>query len=366
MRVPFIDLEAEFEETGEQALAAVATLARRGSFVLGPAVERFEAAFAEVSGTAHCVGVSNGTDALKLTLDALGVGPGDEVVVPTNTFAATALAVHATGARPRFVDCDARTYLMDVDAALAAVGPRTKAFLPVHLYGRVVDVAPLVATGIPVVEDAAQAHGARHGDLRAGTGGVAGCFSFYPSKNLGAWGDAGAVVTSDAGLREKLVRLRNYGQSRKYYHDEPGTNARLDAVQAAVLEVKLRHLDAWNARRRVAAEAYAERLRPEIVRPEPEGVFHLYVVRVGNRDALRTALAEREIESGIHYPVPLHLQRCFADLGHREGEFPVAERAAREIVSLPMYPQIREDQLAWVARAVNELAVPTETVTERA
>jgi dTDP-4-amino-4,6-dideoxygalactose transaminase len=366
MRVPFVDLAAEFEEIGAEALAAVTDVARRGSFILGPVVERFETAFARASGAAHCVGISNGTDALALTLEAVGVGPGDEVVLPTNTFAATALAVRQTGARPRFVDCDPRTYLMDVDQALAAAGPRTRAFLPVHLYGRLLDVSRLVATGIPVVEDAAQAHGARQGELRAGTMGVAGCFSFYPSKNLGAWGDAGAVVTSDARVRDKLLRLRNYGQSQKYHHDEPGTNARLDALQAAVLEVKLGRLDLWNDLRRRAADGYARRLRPDVVRPDPEGIFHLYVIRVGNRDEVRDALGRHDIESGIHYPVPLHLQKCFADLGHRAGEFPAAERAAREILSLPMYPRIRDEQLDRVADAVNEVAVPSLTVTEPA
>lgn len=360
MKVRFVDLQAEHEETGAETLDAIREVIASGSFVLGPAVEDFETEFAAACGARHAIGVSSGSAALSLTLEAMGVGPGAEVVVPVNTFAATALAVTAVGARPVFADCDPRTQLLDPDCAARAISPRTRAIVPVHLTGRLVDLAPLERLGVPIVEDAAQAHGAARGGVRAGARGLAGCFSFYPSKNLGAYGDAGAVVTSDDALAARLRRLRNYGQGERYVHEVRGHNARLDALQAAVLRVKLRRLEAWNARRREAAAFYDRRLRAGIPRPDvgsgADGVFHLYVVRVGHRDALRGALAEAGIETGIHYPIPLHLQPCFRELGHRAGDFPHAERLAREILSLPLYPQIREDQLAHVVEHVNRLA----------
>lgn len=358
LRVPFVDLRAEYEEVRSEVDAAVSGIVERSQFILGPSVERFESAFAAYVGARHCAAVSSGTEALKLVLEALGVGDGDEVVLPAHTFAATAMAVWACRAVPRFVDCDARTHLLDLERAREAVGPRTRAIMPVHLYGSMADVQPLLDLGIPVVEDAAQAHGAARDGRRAGSIGRAGCFSFYPSKNLGAWGDAGAVVTSDAALHQRLLRLRNYGQSVKYHHDELGYNARMDGLQAAILLAKLAHLDGWNARRQLAAEFYSEHLRDDIPRPEAPGVFHLYVIQVRQRDRLREALGQAGIESGVHYPIPLHLQPCFSDLGHREGDFPRAERIARETLSLPMYPQIRDEQLAHVVEQVNRLAEP--------
>jgi dTDP-4-amino-4,6-dideoxygalactose transaminase len=356
MKVRFVDLRADYEEVGEEAQSALTSVVESGQFILGPAVERFEAAFAAACDARHCVGVSSGTEALKLSLEALGAGPGHEVILPVNTFAATALAVSALGARPRLVDCEEESHLLDPVAAERAITDRTRAILPVHLYGRMVDLAPLEELGVPIVEDAAQAHGAEVDGVRAGSRGAAGCFSFYPSKNLGAYGDAGAVVTSHEGLAEELRSLRQYGQSSKYQHERLGYNARLDSLQAAVLEVKLRHLDDGNRRRRAAAAFYSAGLKEGIGRPGPEGVFHLYVIRVHNRDQLQKELGEVGIETGIHYPIPLHLQPCFRDLGHAEGDFPVAERMAREILSLPIYPQIREDQLAYVVEQVNRLA----------
>jgi dTDP-4-amino-4,6-dideoxygalactose transaminase len=357
-RVPFVDLRAEYEEIRTELDDAVRGVVESSHFILGSPVERFETAFARYVGAPHCVGVSDGTEALKLTLEALGVGQGDEVVLPAHTFAASAMAVTACRAVPRFVDCDPRTHLLDVERTRAAVGPRTRAIMPVHLYGSMADVQPLLDLGLPVVEDAAQAHGAARNGHRAGSIGRAGCFSFYPSKNLGAWGDAGAVVTSDSALHQRLLQLRNYGQSVKYHHDELGYNARLDGLQAAILLAKLAHLDEWNARRRRAAAFYAEHLRGEIPRPAGTGVFHLYVIQVRQRDRLREALGQAGIETGVHYPIPLHLQPCFRDLGHREGDFPHSERIAHETLSLPMYPQIRDEQLAHVVEQVNRLAEP--------
>lgn len=356
MKVRLVDLPAEFAEVGAEAERAMRAVAETGSFVLGPAVERFESAFAAFCGARHCVGVASGTDALRLALEALGVGAGHEVVVPANTFAATALAVCDVGARPVFVDCEAGSPLLDLEAAARAVTARTRALVPVHLTGRMVDLAPLLALGIPVLEDAAQAHGAERDGARAGARGVAGCFSFYPAKNLGAYGDAGAVVTSDDAVAESVRALRNYGQSVRYVHAVRGHNARLDALQAAVLEVKLARLPEWNRRRRAAAAYYDAHLRDDLPRPPLDGVFHLYTIRVRQRDRLQKALLERGIETGVHYPVPLHLQACFRDLGHREGEFPRAERLARETLSLPMHPFLGEEALAHVVEHVNRLA----------
>jgi dTDP-4-amino-4,6-dideoxygalactose transaminase len=356
VKVPFVDLRAEYTEIGGEVRQALGAVIESAQFVLGPAVQSFEGAFAAACGADHCVGVSSGTDAIKLSLEALGVGPGDEVIVPANSFAASALAVSALGARPRLVDCEEESHLLDPAAADRALSDRTRAILPVHLYGRMVDLEPFERLGPPILEDAAQAHGAERAGFRAGSRGVAGCFSFYPSKNLGAYGDAGAVVTSDEGLAEELRRLRHYGQSTKYHHERRGYNARLDSLQAAVLEVKLRHLADWNRRRRAAAAYYDEHLREGIGRPVLDGVFHLYVIRVRNRDLLQKRLAEAGIETGVHYPIPLHLQGCFRDLGHAEGDFPVAERLSREILSLPMYPQIRPEQLDHVVERVNGLA----------
>jgi len=358
MKVPLIDLAAAHAELRDELEAAVRSVVDRSQFILGPAVEAFESSFAQYNGTAHCIGVSSGTEALKLVLEALGIGAGDEVIVPTNSFAATAMAVAAVGATPRFVDCREADALLDVDAALAAVGPRTKAIVPVYLYGRLLDLAPLGAANLPLIVDAAQAHGARINTTSAGNQGVAACFSFYPAKNLGAWGDAGAVVTSDAKLADQLRALRNYGQSARYLHDHLGYNARLDALQAAVLSVKLRSLDIWNGRRRTAAAFYDEHLRfgrpPQLA----GDVYHLYVVQVANRDELRERLAAEGIETGIHYPCPLHLQTCFAQLGYQPGDFPVAERQAAAILSLPLYPQITREAQQYVIEAFHRWGKP--------
>ena len=360
MRVPFVDLQLQHQHLSGEMNARVQEVVTRGDFVLGAAVERFETSFAEYLGVKHAIGVGTGLDAIELGLRAHGIGPGDEVITAANTFIATVLAIAAVGARPVLVDALPDTYNIDPVAVAAAVGPRTKAIVPVHLYGQPADMDGILAVArrhhLMVIEDAAQAHGARYRDRRAGGLGHAAAFSFYPSKNLGAWGDGGMVVTGDDDVAARLRLLRNYGQRVKYHHAVAGTNSRLDTVQAAVLGVKLPHLDGWNGARRRHAASYATllsgRVQTPVALPHVEHVYHVYVVETDRREALQKTLRERGIDSGIHYPVPIHLQEAFAHLGHRKGEFPVTEKAAARILSLPMYPELTEAQLAHVATAV--------------
>lgn len=364
-RVPFLDLAAHHAPIRAELDAAWARVVGQSAFILGEEVARFEANFAAFLGVPHAVGVASGLDALTLTLRALHVGPGDEVILPANTFIATALAVSANGARPILVDCDPATALMDLSAATAAVTSRTRALLPVHLYGRPCDAMALGTLarrhGLAVVEDACQAHGAALGDRRCGTFGEAAAFSFYPGKNLGAFGDSGLVATADESLATSLRRLRCNGEAAKYDHVVQGANSRLDALQAAVLGVKLRRLTEANAARAAAAARYDRDLgdAPGIVplpppAPDTTHVYHLYVVRVldGARDTLREHLAAAGIDTGIHYPVPIHLQPAYAELGYRRGDFPVAERLADDILSLPMYPELTPEQIERVVEAI--------------
>jgi dTDP-4-amino-4,6-dideoxygalactose transaminase len=332
----------------------------RGDFILGQAVRDFEAAFAGYCGAPRAVGVDNGTSALELILRALGIGPGDEVIVPALTFVATASAVEMVGARPVFVDVDPDTGLMDQEAALHRAGSKTKAIIPVHLWGqpaRVDSLAESARGKLHVIEDACQAHGARVGARRVGSIGIASAFSFYPAKNLGAFGDGGAVVTNDEGIATKVAMLRNYGEARKYEHMYLAYNRRLDTIQAAVLSVKLHHLDRWNAERRDAAQRYREALAGTTVRvlPEPasgEPVYHQFVVRSDRRDALAAHLKERGIETGVHYPFPLHLLPIFKSMGLAAGAFPAAEALAREVLSLPMFPGLTESEIDRVATSI--------------
>jgi len=362
VRIPLVDLGPQNREVAEEALAAIRKTIDRGDFVLGQAVEEFEEAFARYSGAGHCVGMGNGGDALELLLRALGVGAGDEVVLPVNTFVATALAVHRTGARPVLVDSDPLHHLVDPEMVEAKAGPRTRAIVAVHLYGQ---MAPMEALGrlaerhgLALVADAAQSQGARQAGKPLGAYGVGASTSFYPGKNLGAFGDGGAVVTDDAGLAERLRRGRNYGSDRKYHHPEIGFNSRLDTLQAVVLWAKLERLDAWNAARRRAAALYDDLLKelPHLALPATlpgnEHVWHLYVVRVPERDRVLRELNDAGIGASVHYPIPIHLQGAFAHLGHGPGDFPVAERVAEEILSLPIYPGITADQQEEVVRAL--------------
>ena len=360
MLVPFVDLHAQHAPLGDAIERAFRELLSRGDFIMGAAVERFETEYAAYIGTRHAFGVGNGLSAIELALRAFEVGPGDEVITPANTFIATVLAILAVGAKPVFVDMDAATYGIDASAVGAAVTSRTKAIVPVHLYGQPVDLDAVLAVAqrhnLLLIEDAAQAHGARYKGKRAGSFGHAAAFSFYPSKNLGALGDAGMITTSDDRAAARLRLLRNYGQRVKYYHAVVGTNSRLDTLQAAVLSIKLPHLDGWNAARRAHADAYAARLGGHVTTPaaaaDVEHIYHLYVIQTPEREALERRLKARQIQTGIHYPVPAHLQEACAPLGYRAGDFPVTEAAAPRLLSLPMFAELTEEQIDYVSDAV--------------
>jgi dTDP-4-amino-4,6-dideoxygalactose transaminase len=360
MPVPFVDLQAQHAPLREAIERTFRELLERGDFIIGAAVERFEAEYAAYIGTRHAIGVGTGLSAIELALRAFDVGPGDEVITPANTFIATVLAIMSVGATPVFVDMDEATYGIDAGAIGAAITARTKAIVPVHLYGQPVDLDAVVAVArrhhLVLIEDAAQAHGARYKGRRAGSVGDAAAFSFYPSKNLGALGDGGMITTNDDRAADKLRLLRNYGQRVKYYHAVAGTNSRLDTLQAAVLSIKLPYLDGWNAARRAHASAYTARLGAHVKTPiAPAGVehiYHLYVIQTPERDALEQRLKARQIQVGIHYPVPAHLQEACASLGYEAGDFPVTEAAASRILSLPMFAELTDAQIDYVADAV--------------
>jgi len=362
LKVPFLDLHSQIAPLRDEFDAAIRRVVDSCAFVLGEDVRAFEAEWAEYCGTRFAIGVDNGTSALHLVLRALEIGPGDDVIVPANSFIATAEAVSWAGARPVFADVDESTHLVTADTVAAALTPRTRAVMAVHLFGRTVDLDPLRqlldARGIHLIEDAAQAHGARYGGRRVGGFGIAAGWSFYPGKNLGAFGDGGAVTTNDERLYQTLLQLRDHGQVRKYDHQRVGTNARLDGIQAAVLRVKLRHLDAWNAARRRVAEQYATLLADSEFRaPAPprsgeDHVYHLYVVRHPQRSSVAQALQESGIGYGLHYPVPLHRTGAYASLGVAAGGFPNAERQAEEILSLPMYAELTATHIECVCDAL--------------
>jgi dTDP-3-amino-3,4,6-trideoxy-alpha-D-glucose transaminase len=361
--IPFNDLKPVHAALARELGAAAERVLASGWYILGPELEAFEAELAAYHGVPHAVGVANGTDAIELALRALGIGEGDEVITVAHTAVATVCAVERAGATPVLVDVDETTCTMDPAAAAAAVTPRTKAILPVHLYGHPAAMSALAGLaerhGLALVEDCAQCHGARVDGRIAGTIGHLGTFSFYPTKNLGAYGDGGAVITRDAGLAERLRRLRNYGQENRYHHAQRGQNSRLDEMQAALLRVKLPHLDEHNAIRRRLASEYSRRLTGVATpgcRAGAEPVFHLYVVRHRRRDLLLTALAERGIGTLIHYPVPVHLQEAYRDLGYPPGSLPLTEQAAREVLSLPLYVGLAPEAVDSVSQAVRDCA----------
>lgn len=368
MSVPFLDLRAAYQELRGEIDAAVARVLDSGWYIGGPEVARFEAAYADHCGAAHCVGAGNGLDALVLALRAMDVGPGDEVIVASNTFIATLLAVSMTGAAPVMVEPDPRTFNMDPARVEAAITPRTRVLLPTHLYGQPADLDPLLEIarrrGLRVLEDAAQAHGARYKGRRIGAHGDAVAWSFYPGKNLGAMGDAGAVTTDDADLAARVRLLGNYGSSEKYVHAARGVNSRLDPIQAAVLDVKLRRLDEWNARRAGVAAAYRDRLGglDAVALPHvpnwAEPSWHLHVVQVADRAGFQEAMASAGVQTLVHYPIPPHLQGAYADLRLPRGSFPIAERSAAEVVSLPIGPQLDARGVEAVADAVRAWAGP--------
>ncbi len=373
--VPFTRLDFSDGELLEELMGAVREVAERGAFTLGEPVETFEREFAAYCGTGFAVGVSSGTEALALALRALEIGPGDEVIVPTNSFIATAEAVSAVGATPKLVDVDPDSHLITAEIVAENLGPNVRCVIPVHLFGATVDLDPILEltheAGIHVIEDACQAHGAHYRGRRAGSIGVLGCFSFYPTKNLGGWGDGGAVVTDVPELAERLQLLRSHGERPRYDHRVVGTTARLDALQAAVLRRKLARLDDWNARRRAAGLGLREKLAgalgtsaggargielTELPFTEADHVYHLFVVRTDARDELREHLAACGVASAIHYPTPIHLTGAYADLGMEPGSLPVSERLAERMCSLPLFPSMTDAEIQQIADAVASFA----------
>jgi len=362
-KIPLVDLKAQYATIRPAVDAALQSVLDSTSFIMGPEVKCFEADFARFCGAGHCVGVASGTAALELVLRSLDVGPGHEVVTAAHTFIATAEAISAVGARPVFADIDDCTYNLDSDAVAAAMTPATRAIIPVHIYGHPAPMDALCALarrhGIPVVEDAAQAHGATWNGVHAGVLGDAACFSFYPGKNLGAYGDAGAVTTNDPAVAERVALLRNHGRRSKYLHEVKGYGERLDSLQAAVLAAKLPYLDDWTAARRRLAARYTSLLTgcdvvtPQVA-PRADPAWHLYVIRTARRDELLTWLDDQGIGAGVHYPVPLHLQPAYADLGYRRGDLPVTELVADTCLSLPLYPEMTEEQQDRVVGAVRK------------
>jgi dTDP-4-amino-4,6-dideoxygalactose transaminase len=363
MKVPYFDLPGQIRSIRPELDAAIARTLDSCAFCLGPEVSRFERDFAAYVGARHCVGFNSGTSALHVAMRLLDIGPGDEVVTTPFTFVATSWAIAYVGAKPVYVDIDERTMNLDPRLLERAVTPRTKAVMPVHLYGHPADLDPIMEIcgrrGLALVEDAAQAHGARYKGRPVGTFGLLSGFSFYPAKNLGACGEGGALVTDSAEHAKRAATLREHGTATRYYHDEVGYNYRMEGIQGAVLSVKLAHLPAWTAARRRIAHRYHELLArtPLILpveAPGAESVYHLYVVRHPRRDRLREHLQARGVGTALHYPLPLHLQKCFAGLGHKAGDFPVAERAAQGCLSLPIYPEMTDAQIEHVAAMIAE------------
>lgn len=359
MNIPFLDLQRQFAKHKKEFLSAVERVVDRQFFLLGEELSSFEKEFAEYLDVKYVVGVGSGTDGLILSLHALGLGKGDEVITPANSFIATTLAITQVGATPIFVDCDKDTYQLDIDQVKAKITPKTKAILPVHLYGAPCDIESLVKIAeehnLYLVEDAAQAVGATANGRKVGTFGNLGIFSFYPGKNLGAYGDGGAVATNDEKLYQKLLKLRNYGQSKKYYHDEFGLNSRLDEIQAAVLREKLKYLEEWNMKRREIAQEYTDALvgfKTQAILPGTVSNYHLFVIESEKRDELQQYLAENGIHTLIHYPIPIHLQKYYGYLGHTKGSFPIAERAAERLLSIPMYSELSPSEVKYIISSI--------------
>jgi dTDP-4-amino-4,6-dideoxygalactose transaminase len=368
--VTFLDLGAQYRTIAAEISEVIAKVIREADFILGRELRLLEEEFASFCEVQYAVGTDSGTSALELALRAYDIGSGDEVITAANSFIASALAVSHAGATPVLVDVDPRTYTIDVLAIEKAITPRTRAIIPVHLYGHPADMDPIQCLaekhGLVVIEDACQAHGARYKGRRAGSLAHAAAFSFYPGKNLGAYGDGGMVVTNDPNLATRLEMLRNYGQKEKYHHLIRGYNRRLDTLQAAVLRVKLKYLKEWNTARRRHAELYHRLLEGSgVVTPRDadyvESAWHLYVIRTDQRDKLRAHLADRNIGTGIHYPVPIHLQPAYRGLGYKTGDFPVAEAYARQVLSLPMYAELKPESIEWVCETVRDFISPTLT-----
>jgi dTDP-4-amino-4,6-dideoxygalactose transaminase len=371
--IPYLDLHSQYNSIRNEVLAAVETVCESSRFAQGPTTAEFERAFADYCDVKHCVSVNSGTSALHLALRCLDISTGDEVITVPMTFIATTWAISYTGAKPIFVDIDPERRTLDPAKLEAAITRRTKAILPVHLYGQPADMDQIMRIAnqyeIPVIEDAAQAHGAIYQGQRVGGFGSIGCFSFYPGKNLGAYGEGGALVTNDDRFAARARTLRDHGQSQRYYHDEIAYNYRMDSIQAAILSIKLARLDEWNAARARQARKYSELLNGVPVKlpthySDSESVWHCYVIECDRRDEMRSQLMELGIETGIHYPIPVHLQRAYKSLRHQPGDFPISEELSRHCLSLPIYPEMTEEQIQTVARAVRDVAVKTELIEE--
>ncbi len=364
MEVPFLDLKTQYRQIEQEVIPMVTEAMSNAAFIGGPQVSGLENEFAEFCESKYCVGVNSGTDALRFALIAAGIGRGDEVITVPNTFIATTEAISQAGATPVFVDVLPGTYNIDPGLIEEKINQNTKAILPVHLYGQPADMTPLLQIAkkhnLIVIEDACQAHGALYKGKKAGSMGLAGCFSFYPGKNLGAFGEGGAVVTSDENLAKEMSMLRDHGQEKKYYHAVEGFNGRLDAIQAGVLRIKLKKLKGWNDARRKNAAYYNELLSGldgVTIPVETEGaesVYHLYVILVDDRDGLQKYLGEKGIGTGLHYPVPLHLQKAYAHMGYKEGDFPVSESVSKKLLSLPMFAELTKEQIEYVCESIKE------------
>ncbi len=365
MNVPFLNLSAQYESIKSEVNEAIQHVIEKNAFAGGPFVEKFEGHFAEYCQTKHAIGVSSGTSALWLIMLAMNIGAGDEVITTPNTFIATAEAISFTGATPVFVDIDENSHTIDPAVIEAAITPRTKAIVPVHLFGQPADMDAILRIAqkhqLLVIEDACQAHGAMYNGKRAGSMGDAAAFSFYPGKNLGAYGEAGGVTTNNDDIAQKVRILRDHGQSKKYYHDYIGWNGRMDGIQGAVLNVKLNYIDQWNDMRRKNAQRYDALLAdvPGVIAPEEmdyaRHVYHLYAIRMANRDEIIENLKKKNIFCGIHYPVPLHLQKAYQSLGYKKGDFPIAEKCAAEYISLPMFPELSDAQIETVVAEIKQL-----------
>ena len=359
MKIPFLDIKRQYKNIRPEIDDAIKKVIFSQFFVLGSELEAFEKEFANYIGSKYCVGVNSGTDALILALLSLGIGKDDEVITPVNTFIATATAITYTGAIPVFVDCDPLTYEIDIKQVEKAITKKTKVIMPVHLYGAPVEIDRLQIIAkkhnLFMIEDVAQAHGSAFSGKKLGTFGDLGAFSFYPGKNLGAYGDGGAIVTDKKDIYEKLLRLRNHGQVKKYVHDSFGINSRLDEIQAAVLRVKLKYLNKWNNERNKIAEKYNKSLKKYKVQKiikKGKSNYYVYVIETENRDKLQNYLLENGIYTLIHYPIPIHLQEAYSFLGYKRGDFPVAERAAERVLSLPMYPELLESEIVYVTEKI--------------
>ncbi|MCG0274839.1 MAG: DegT/DnrJ/EryC1/StrS family aminotransferase [Thermosediminibacteraceae bacterium] len=363
MKLQFLDLKAQYETIKEEIKKAIIDAVESGQYIMGPNVKAFEEEIAAYLGVKHAIAVANGTDALVLTLDALGIGPGDEVITSPYTFFASAECISRVGAKPVFADIDPNTFNICPEEIEKKISEKTKAIIPVHIFGQAADMDKITALaekhGLYVIEDACQAIGAEINGRKVGTIGKAGCFSFFPTKNLGAYGDGGLVVTNDDELAEKIRLLRVHGSRKKYFHEAVGYNSRLDEIQAAILRVKLKYIDSWNEARRQKAKLYNELLKntpvktPDI-KDEKSHVFHLYTILAPNRDELKKHLEQKGIPTGIYYPLPLHLQEAYKDLGYEKGDMPIAEKTCESNLSLPIYPELTDEQIKFIVDAVIE------------